>query len=149
MLIDDSLIRMRRLWKGHETRESSPGGDRLSTVLVADAVHRADREGATTAVADVGERLDVTHSTASRLVERAVAAGVVVRSRAPSDQRRVVLRLTADGERLVRRSTEFRADYLRHLLADWSDADVATFAHLLARFAASARPPPDPTGDHR
>lgn len=150
--IDDALIRLRRLWQGHDSpaglSRQSGAGVEMSTVLVTDAVHRGLHDGEDVSVAHVAARLDVTHSTASRLVERAVAAGMVSRSRAADDHRRVTLRVTADGERLVRRSVQFRVRYLRALLHDWSDADVATFATLLARFATTARTPPDPQEPH-
>lgn len=150
LLIDDSLIRMRRLWKSHDTPSSlsqeSGAGLEMSTVLVTDAVHRGMRDGEHPSVADIADRLDVTHSTASRLVDRAVTAGMIARSRADTDHRRVTLALTTDGAVLVRQSVQFRADYLQRLLADWSASDIATFAALLARFATSARNQPHPTG---
>jgi DNA-binding MarR family transcriptional regulator len=148
--IDDSLIRMRRLWTAHATpsgmaRDSGDGVE-MSTVLVADAVHRAWQDGEPISVADVADRLDVAHSTASRLVERAVISGVVTRTRDDTDHRRVTLVLTAEGDDLVRRSTQFRFGYLATLLRDWPSDDVAAFSTLLARFAASARDQPRPTG---
>lgn len=150
LLIDDSLIRMRRLWKSPDTPSSmaqdSGAGLEMSTVLVTDAVHRGMRDREHVAVADIADRLDVTHSTASRLVDRAVTAGVVARSRGDTDHRRVTLTLTAEGEALVRQSVRFRADYLRQLLADWSPSDIDTFSTLLARFATSARNQPRPPG---
>lgn len=150
--IDEALIRLRRLWTGHETpaalARDSGGGLEMSTVLVADAIDRERGTGTEVTVADVADRLDVAHSTASRLIDRAEAAGVVTRSRSSVDQRRVTLHLTADGDLLVARSFEFRTQYLTSLVADWSDADVACFARLLDRFATDARRIPPPEGDH-
>ena len=98
----------------------------------------ADVDVRVAAVLEVAwSRLGVTHSTASRLVTRAVVAGMVARNRSPSDPRRAALALTGAGGRPVAASREFRTGYLDGLLADWSTADVATLADSLDRFATA------------
>jgi DNA-binding MarR family transcriptional regulator len=77
------------------------------------------------------------HSTASRLVDRAVRAGMITRHRALADPRRTVLALTREGLRLQREAVHFRTGRLADMLADWSASEVATFARLLERFARS------------
>ena len=142
--IAEALIRMRRLWGGPSTasqlRRDAGGGVELSTVLVADAVDRGRRASATVGVGDVATLLDVAPSTASRLVDRAVAAGMVDRRAAP-DARRCTLTLTAEGHDLVRRAAAYRSDHLRQVLDDWTASDVETFAALLSRFAGTMRRP--------
>lgn len=107
----------------------------VSTVLVVDAVSRATEAGRQCSIGDVAVALQVVHSTASRLVDRAVRAGTVTRARALADPRRTVVALTCKGRRLQREAVRFRTGRLRDMLADWSVSDVATLARLLERFA--------------
>lgn len=113
----------------------------VSTLLVVDVVSRAGASACD--IRHVAGALRVAHSTASRLVDRAVAAGMVSRTRSQPDTRRTLLALTAEGARLQRDAAAFRAARLEHLLRDWPDRDVATFARLLDRFvrAADDEPP--------
>lgn len=121
--IDDALVRMRRLWS------AAPGGPDMSSVLVVEA---CAREPAPATVGDVARFAGVEHSTASRLVERAVRSGYVERA---ADGRRVALHLTAQGRELREHAVAFRTAWLTEMLDDWPDADVATLARLLGRFA--------------
>lgn len=122
--IDDALVRMRRLWS------SAPRGPDMSSVLVVEA---CARRRAPSTVGDVARFAGVEHSTASRLVERAVRAGYVERA---ADGRRAALLLTARGEELRERAVAFRTEWLAGVLAAWPDADRARFAQLLGRFCA-------------
>lgn len=140
LALDGALIQLRRLWAAGAPRLGRAGeAVEMSTVLVVDAVQRLT-EGdppAEATVAAVADRLDVAASTASRLVDRAVTAGVVRRTRSAADPRRAPLVLTTEGRALVARATEFRLAYLHTLLEDWTDADRRTFAELLTRFATA------------
>lgn len=122
--IDDALVRMRRLWS------TAPRGPDMSSVLVVEA---CAREVAPSTVGDVARFAGVEHSTASRLVERAVVAGYVERT---ADGRRAALRLTGPGRELRERAVAFRTAWLADVLGSWSDADRAAFARLLGRFSA-------------
>ncbi|MGY1620517.1 MarR family winged helix-turn-helix transcriptional regulator [Geodermatophilus sp. SYSU D00691] len=144
--VDRALLSLRRAWDApagvrHEGRTVEG-----STLLVclALAEHGSGRAG----VLEVADFLGVTHSTASRLVSRAVDAGMVARDRSPSDPRRAALSLTDGGRRLVLASDEFRTARLGTLLADWTAGDVAALADLLSRFATAmtASPPSDAAG---
>lgn len=121
--IDDALVRMRRLWS------SAPRGVDMSSVLVVEACARS---AGPASVGDVARFADVEHSTASRLVERAVRAGYVERE---ADGRRAALHLTAGGRALRERAVAFRTAWLTDVLDDWPEADVTAFARLLGRFA--------------
>lgn len=149
--IDAALIRMRRIWAAHQPRTplDAPPGEppalvgsvELSTVLVADAVHRLAAEARSrgaepeVGVAAVAQDLGVAPSTASRLVDRAVATQAIERTPSSRDGRRAVLRVTPAGERLIAAATGSRLDYLGRVLDGWSVRDVATLARLLDRFA--------------
>jgi len=139
--LDDALIRLRRLWQNPSIDRIlvEPDGARLemSTVLVTDAIHRLqDADPPEVArVGDVAERLDVAPSTASRLVDRAVRAGMVARGTAAADSRQVTLTPTPAGSALLGRAFLFRTRYLEQVLKGWTRDDVATLARLLDRFA--------------
>ncbi|MGB8385132.1 MAG: MarR family winged helix-turn-helix transcriptional regulator [Dermatophilaceae bacterium] len=136
--LDVCLMRLRRMWSGPRVRSSVRVGVgqqvELSTVLVVDAVCRDAPPGGVSVV-QVAESLDVAPSTASRLVDRAVAAGMVQRRPKGTDARRAVLTPTAAGRALQRKALRFRTGYLADVLRDWSAADVAGLADLLDRFA--------------
>jgi DNA-binding MarR family transcriptional regulator len=149
VLLDDALIRLRRLWSGTVPRPSAMA-DRvppveMSTVLVVTAIDRlqAARPDCQVTVADVAGHLDVAGSTASRLVDRAVTATMVIRRASATDTRRLALSLTAGGQSLLEAAGEFRLSYLEQVLDGWAAAEVDTFAMLLDRFAAAVhhRPP--------
>jgi DNA-binding MarR family transcriptional regulator len=143
-VIDDTLIRLRRLWNGKAAGPADRHGEvELSTVLVVDAIHRIRGEEDEVTVRAVGVRLDVAPSTASRLVDRAVEAGMVVRRSSEADSRRSSLALSDQGEKLLAAAGAFRLGYLSDVLDDWSAKDVDTFARLLDRFATAVhrRPP--------
>jgi DNA-binding MarR family transcriptional regulator len=53
-------------------------------------------------IADVAERLQIRHNTAVELIDRAEARSVVTRTPSPDDGRKVLVRLTQDGEDLLR-----------------------------------------------
>jgi DNA-binding MarR family transcriptional regulator len=145
--LDAALMRLRRLWTAPRTQAGMRAGDEpveLSTVLVVDALAREPQHHL--GVADVAERIDVTPSTASRLVDRAVAAGMVERRVAADDARRADLHVTGAGSALHGRARAFRARYLAAVLADWTASDVSALADHLDRFARSvADAPPEET----
>ncbi len=148
--LDRALLRLRRMWDAptgiaHEGR-TVEGSTLLVCLAVAEgpAGHPEGGTGAETGVVEVAEALGVTHSTASRLVSRAVEAGMVVRGRSAVDPRRVALRLSAEGEGLVAASRRFRAGRLGAALAAWPPGDVADLADLLTRFADDVTRPGPP-----
>jgi DNA-binding MarR family transcriptional regulator len=139
-VVDAALMRLRRLWtapRTHDGMRADLGDDvELSTVLVVDALAREAHDDSTPrGVAEVAERLDVAASTASRLVERAVAAGMVERRTSPVDARRAALHLTDAGWALHERARRFRAGYLARVLIDWSPREIAQLADQLDAFA--------------
>ena len=138
----EPLLRVDRALRGLRRHFVPPGeigdqGGRIetSTVLVLEAVIDA---GATT-VRDVARELDVTHSTASRLVSRAEDAGMVTRTSSSMSGRDTLVVATSAGRAVRERGLQYRLDHLADLTADWSAAESTTFARLLERFAASQR----------
>ncbi|WP_225755321.1 MarR family winged helix-turn-helix transcriptional regulator [Actinotalea sp. Marseille-Q4924] len=149
--LDAALLALRRFWSAPDAVADVPPGAgsagagppprhvESSTLLVAEALRSARAAGREATVADVAEALDVAPSTASRLVDRAIGAGVVVKAPSARNRRRVRLDLTDDGAALAGRALAFRAHRLGALLEGWSPADREHLARLLARFAAEVR----------
>lgn len=139
-LIDRALMDLRHLWRT-PTHLVDPEFGRVetSTVLIVDVL---TRQAEPMPLPDLARALDVAHSTASRLVDRAEAAGAVRRSKAPEDARRVVVTTTPAGVRLAESSRSFRRRYLEAILAQWEPVERADFARQLARFARSVQSEP-------
>jgi len=155
LLVDDALIRLRRLWTGTAQRPATSAKRKppveMSTVLVVDAIHRLQAmalDGEVT-VAAVADRLDVAASTASRIVERAVTASMVTRGASSVDPRRVALTLTPGGRTLLAEAGAFRRSYVAGVLDGWTEAEADTFAQLLDRFAIAVHlhPPISPAAN--
>ena len=66
-------------------------------------------------IGDVAESLLVKHHTASELVDRTQALGLVARQRDPRDHRRVRLALTERGHEVLAELTEVHLEELRRL----------------------------------
>lgn len=151
-ILDAALMRLRRLWTtpraAHGMRASLSEDLQLSTVLVVDALAREpDDQRIALGVADIAERIDVAPSTASRLVERAVAAGMVERCTPSTDARRAELHLTDAGQALHERACRFRAGYLGRVLADWRPSAIAELAGKLDAFAEAVAHAPGEDAD--
>ena len=153
VLMDDALIRLRRLWSGTAPSTSAVGGQattvEMSTVFVLNAIHllQIARPDAEVTVAAVAERLDVATSTASRLVNRAVTSSMVARAASAVDSRRAALTISPQGKILLTAAAAFRRSYLDQMLDGWTETETATFATLLDRFATAVHqhppiPPP-------
>ncbi len=136
-ILDEALLRLRRF-------AQAPAGDRapgpresieMSTVLVVDAVEQLAASGEPASVGGIADRLSVTPSTASRLVERASAAGMVARHRSPDDSRQVIIVLTDTGQDLATRARDYRRARLADMLTQWPAARVERFANDLRDFA--------------
>lgn len=145
-IVDEALIRMRRLWAPVTSGRPAPGSEPridLSTVLVVDSVSRL---GEGPSVGQLADHLGVAQTTASRLADRAASSGFVAKKPSETDARRLDLSLTEAGRELLQRSLEFRYEYVAYLLEGWSSADISKFAHLLERFAGAVlENPPDVT----
>jgi len=134
--LDAAFGRLRRLWESPTLRRrfSERMGVPIEPAVVRTlrAVHAATDE---CGVGDVADALGVDGSTASRLVDRAVAAGYLERSASERDRRRSVVSLTAAGSELERRSLRVRQELLGELTADLTDPDIDQLADLLERLA--------------
>ncbi|QJY51165.1 MarR family winged helix-turn-helix transcriptional regulator [Pseudonocardia broussonetiae] len=137
-VIDDALVRLRRLWSAAPRRVGDATPVEMSSVLVVEACARGADAGQEVSVGEVARFADVEHSTASRLVDRAARSGLVERTPSAHDSRRTALALTPSGRELRERAVAFRTSWLAGILTGWDDADVHSLATLLDRFAALA-----------
>lgn len=134
--LDRALLDLRRFLAAPRVVADRGAPVELSTVLVLDAVLAAGESGAL--VRDVADRLDVAPSTASRLVDRAVLAGAVVK--VPGENaRQVRVEATVDGRALAARAVEHRQDQLSQVLAGWTVEERAVLVDSLEHLARSVR----------
>ncbi len=142
--VDDALVRLRRLWSPGRAAAVAPDGTpvEMSSLLVVESVARREQDGTTASVGDVAAFCDVEASTASRLVDRAVRAGLVTRAPSREDTRRAALTLTDAGRGVRDAAVAVRTGWLTGVLADWDAADVEAFAATLTRFAAAVEAAP-------
>jgi DNA-binding MarR family transcriptional regulator len=116
--------------------DAAPVGE-AAAFQVLDAVEAAAEAGRAMTVNGVADALGVDQPRASRLVARAVDAGLLRRGADPADGRRSVLTLTARGARVLADGHRTRRDAVRAALADWSPEDRETFARLLGAYVSS------------
>ncbi|MGX5830929.1 MarR family winged helix-turn-helix transcriptional regulator [Mesorhizobium sp. 43Arga] len=89
-------------------------------------------------VGNIAERLGIDPSRASRISADIVERGYALRVASQLDARRICLRLTARGERLVTAVRQTKWRIFAESLAQWDEQDLVTFARLLERFAGLA-----------
>jgi DNA-binding MarR family transcriptional regulator len=76
-------------------------------------------------VTELTERLKLAQSTVTELVDRAVAAGLIERSRSDVDQRVIELRLAPEGERRLAQSFRSHDEERARLIETLSDYGLA------------------------
>lgn len=102
--------------------------------------------GGSTKLATLAERLAVNPSTATRMVDRLVAAGLVSRRPNPVSRREMVVDLTARGEHLVQEVTERRRQELSVIVSRMPPAARQRLVDALVAFTA-AGDEPAPAGE--
>ncbi len=139
--LDTALLDLRRVWLHPRLLRwfaEEVGTDvEIATLRTLRAIEAGG--GEPIGVGDVAAAIAVDASTASRLVEQAVADGYVTRRSSARDRRRTELALTGEGERLLARSTEVRARLLGRATRDWADEDLIALAGLLGRLQVDLR----------
>jgi DNA-binding MarR family transcriptional regulator len=84
-------------------------------------------------VSDLGRRLGVHRSSASRLVDRLVAAGLATRVASPVSRREVVVACTPQGRRVARAVGQRRSAALAALTSTVPEAEQRRIAAALER----------------
>ena len=131
-VLDQALVGLRRFLTAPGVLDDRGQPIELSTLLVLGGL---PPDGQT--IRDVAARLDVAHSTASRLVTRAERAGMTHRAQSPDDARETLVVPTAAGLELAARAVAFRLDRLAAIVSDWAPDDVHLLAEGLHRFVHS------------
>jgi DNA-binding MarR family transcriptional regulator len=86
----------------------------------------------------VAEALDVHLSSASRICDRLVQAGLLDRRDLPRDRRNVELTLTPAGERLLETLNEHRREVFARILGRMDAAERDALTQALNQFIAAA-----------
>jgi DNA-binding MarR family transcriptional regulator len=89
----------------------------------------------------LAELLEVTPSTAMRMIDRLLAADLVTRHDNPTNRREVVLGLSAAGEHLVRRVTALRRREIARIVTAMPEAERTGLVHALRAFSEAAGEP--------
>jgi DNA-binding MarR family transcriptional regulator len=76
---------------------------------------RACPAGERVTINDLAQQLLIRHNSAVGLVDRLASQGLVAREPAPEDGRKVYLRLTAKGDRVLERLAEVHREELRRI----------------------------------
>ena len=76
-------------------------------------------------VGEIGDRLSLDSGTLSPLLRRLESNGLVERTRAPEDERRVTIHLTPEGRALEARASDVPAALAAHMVDDMSQYDQA------------------------
>jgi len=131
--VERAIVAMRRRMT-RRTFAQLATGEAPATYDVLDVVEAAEDAGRSATVSTVATALRVDQPRASRLVAGAVDAGWLIRVADQADGRRALLARTDAGRAVSERVHGFRRDLFATAMADWTDAERATFARLLTSF---------------
>jgi DNA-binding MarR family transcriptional regulator len=140
--IEQAMVAMRRSWsrRSLQRRAAAAGSVGAAGAGAAEAaafpVLDAIESGGPLTVNGVADALGVDQPRSSRLVARAVEAGLVRRGADPDDGRRSVLVLTPRGARVLAEGHRARRAAVEAALAGWPDEDRETFARLLRAYVS-------------
>ena len=76
-------------------------------------------------ISKIAEALDISHPTASHLVERLVQAGLVERVEHATDRRYTLARLSSEGEAVMQRLRQGRLEHFQRWLVQLNEQDLA------------------------
>lgn len=125
-------------------------GLELTHLDVLDAVRRGEIIGEVT-VGVIADTLRIDPSRASRIVAEMVAKNVLRRKASQTDARRIIVVMTALGQRLVAELHALKQSIVESVVADWPPEDIEIFSKLFEKyvdrfeqlFARSATDPAD------
>ncbi len=92
--------------------------------------------------ATLAEHLGVTPSTASRMVDRLVAADMVRRDASPNSRREIMVELTTGGQQVVRQVTARRRKEIAKIVAKIPEDTRRGMVEALNAFAEAGGEPP-------
>lgn len=141
------LMTGRRVIARLAIQKLAPGLE-LTHLDVLDAVRRGEFAGEVT-VGVIADTLRIDPSRASRIVAEMVAKNVLRRKASQTDARRIVVVMTALGQRLVAELHALKQSVVESVVADWPAEDIAIFSRLFEKYVDGfeqlfARSPTDP-----
>lgn len=128
--VERAMVAIRR----RQTRRALAGQHDTTGYEVLDVVEAAEQAGDEATVTTVAAALAVDQPRASKLVAKAVEAGLVRRVADQADGRRALLVRTAKGREASAEVHRTRQARFEAAMVDWSDVERAEFARLLSRF---------------
>jgi len=87
---------------------------------------------------DLASTLGTGKANMSKIVRRLEDAGLVMRVASETDERSILVALTAAGREIGQRIVQAADDHYQAVIAGWSAQDVAELQRLLGRFARQA-----------
>ena len=90
-------------------------------------------------MSQISERFDVTAAAASQLVDKLVQAGYIERTEDPSDRRAKLLKLSANGAKLVEDGIQERYRWMDELTTKLSAAEQTQISEALSILTEAAR----------
>ncbi|MEV0196311.1 MarR family transcriptional regulator [Nonomuraea sp. NPDC050691] len=96
-----------------------------------------------TKLVKMAELLNVNSSTAMRMADRLVAAGLIVREVNPHNRRESLMRLTAEGRRLVDEVTGRRREEIAVILSRMTSDERSALVAAMAAFTRAGGEPPE------
>ena len=139
--LTDALLRASRLLVALSAQSIAAVDDTITVPQFRTMVLLSSRGPAK--LATLAGLLNVQPSTATRMVDRLVGAGLLDRRTNPDSRREQIIALTERGRQVVDTATAHRRDEIAAVAAKMPVADVAGLVHALTAFtAAGGEPPP-------
>lgn len=139
--VDDAAATLLSIWdEARELAGTRVSGSQLAALLVVEADEGVNLRG-------LAGRLRMILSSASRLCDRLVAAGLLEREPGRTDRREIALYLTPVGRSLLAELRRVRRERLAEIMSRMPPAGRAALLRGLAAFAAAATEPADDRQD--
>ncbi|WNV89532.1 MarR family transcriptional regulator [Umezawaea sp. Da 62-37] len=132
--VEHAMVEIRRRQTRRALARTAPAHD-PAAFDVLDVIEAAERTDQPATVTTVATDLAVDQPRASKLVARAVTAGLVERIADQQDGRRAFLRRTDAGRDASAQVHATRQKAFDQAMHDWTDAERAEFARLVLQFA--------------
>jgi DNA-binding MarR family transcriptional regulator len=100
------------------------------------ALGALDAHGGRCAMHDLARSTHSSGATLTGIVDRLIAAGLVIRERSDDDRRVVTVVLTEAGRERLARANQISADDLAHAVAAFDEAELAQFTIYLNKLLA-------------
>lgn len=138
--VTDAVLTASRLLVAVSARSISAAGDLITLPQFRLLVVVATRGPLKHAV--LAEYLGVNPSTATRMVDRLVAVGMVTREHNPASRREITVELTAEGARMVRQVTARRRKEIAKIVEKMPETARGGLVEVLSAFAQAGGEPP-------